>query len=159
MTGVPFGEGPLQEGPLFLSLVGVFCYWTSDTFSEEGLMIEAERRMAEILADMGREVRGLESVLLVDEDGFVLSRWGDLRVDEEFIGGVIAALVGMTRKTADQLALGPREWIGVHGKEKRIFLWEVTPSVTLAAVATPQATTGLLLVVAPKVIQRLKEVV
>ena len=114
-----------------------------------------EERLKDILRRMGEKVPGLEGAMVVDEDGLVVARWGVIP-QEELMGGVIAALVGMAKRSLDQLGTGKRDWMAIHGTKKKVFLWEVDPKATLVAIASPEATTGLVLTVAQGAIKEIK---
>ena len=116
---------------------------TSQT--KEDSMASIDEQVQSVLLRMMERVGKLEGVMLVDNDGFVISNVGQAMKQEEaeMVGGIITALAGMTSKVAQELSAGEVDRVMLHGKDRHIFLSRASSEFSLVTIARSDASLGL----------------
>ncbi len=98
-----------------------------------------------ILAGLSASNPEIEACALVSSDGLVMASNFPPGMDEDRLGAMTAALLGMGERTSRELGRGELEQIHVQGKQGLVMLMGAGAEGVLAALCSGKAKLGLVL--------------
>jgi len=120
---------------------------TNQQYKEVHEMETTTERIRSILVSFVETTGGMESILLVDSEGFIIASHGvsfEKVEGLEMVGGIITSLISMTTKVAGELQTGGFDRIMLHGYQRHIFIAPVGNGINALIVTKPDAVLGMI---------------
>jgi len=122
-------------------------------------MESIEQRIKAILNGIIQDVDGIEGVLLVDNNGFVLASSGIIsQSDLDLIGGILTSLANVAIRVGKELDTGGIDGLIVEGKKKQIYMRKIGEYKTLIIISRKETPVGMVTYIARKVAPVIDEI-
>ncbi len=122
-------------------------------------MFGIDEKIKEVFRDVGADIPGLKGIVLSTFDGLPVA--SDIKSVERQnrIAAMVSALVTLSKKVTSELEVGEMEAIAVEADEGKIFCYTIDDSAILAVITQKDINLGVLRLVIPKMIERLKDII
>lgn len=118
--------------------------------------------MGTLAKNVSEQLRGLRTstpeiigAVVITMDGFVVSSVIPAEVDEELIGGMAAALLGVGERIAHDLMRADMEQVYVRSPKGYVVINAITPESALVLLVTREAKLGLIFLELKRAIREL----
>ncbi len=122
-------------------------------------MFGIDERIKEVFKDVGADIPGLRGIVLSTFDGLPVA--SDIKSIEKQnkVAAMVSALVTLSKKVTKELEVGGMEAISVEAEEGKIFCYAIEDSAILAVITDKDINLGILRLVVPKMIEKLREII
>lgn len=122
--------------------------------------------MGNLAKNVSEQLRGLRSstpeiigAVIVNMDGFVVASVVPSEVDEELIGGMAAALLGVGERIADDLMRADMEQVYVRSPKGYVIINAISKDSALVLLVTREAKLGLIFLEVKRAIAELSRAI
>ncbi len=122
-------------------------------------MFGIDEKIREVFRDVGADIPGLKGIVLSTFDGLPVA--SDIKSVERQnrIAAMVSALVTLSKKVTSELEVGEMEAIAVEADEGKIFCYTIDDSAILAVITHKDINLGVLRLVIPKMIEKLRAII
>ncbi len=122
-------------------------------------MFGIDEKIREVFRDVGTDIPGLKGIVLSTFDGLPVA--SDIKSVERQnrIAAMVSALVTLSKKVTSELEVGEMEAIAVEADEGKIFCYTIDDSAILAVITHKDINLGVLRLVIPKMIEKLRAII
>ena len=127
-------------------------------------MFGIDERIKEAFREVTVDVPGIRGIVLSTVDGLPIA--SDIKSEERQnrIAAMVSALVTLSKKVAPEVEVGNLDAVSIEADEGKIFCYmiageEVSNPAILAIVTSRELNLGILRMVVPKLIDRLREII
>ena len=122
-------------------------------------MFGIDERIKEVFRDAGADIPGLRGIVLSTFDGLPVA--SDIKSVERQnkVAAMVSALITLSRKVTSELEVGEMEAISVEAEDGKIFCYAIEDAAILAVITDKDINLGILRLVVPKMIDKLKEII
>ena len=127
-------------------------------------MANMEKLLQDVLYQIIADVPGIRGIVLSTVDGLPIA--SDIKSEERQnrIAAMVSALVTLSKKVAPEVEVGNLDAVSIEADEGKIFCYmiageEVSNPAILAIVTSRELNLGILRMVVPRLIDRLREII
>jgi predicted regulator of Ras-like GTPase activity (Roadblock/LC7/MglB family) len=107
-------------------------------------MATRTEKIAEVLRGLRTSSPDIIGAAVVSLEGFIIAAVAPSEIDEELVGGMAAALVGVGERISSELMRAPMEQTFVRSEKGYVILNAVGSDVVLVLLVTREAKLGLI---------------
>jgi len=107
-------------------------------------MATRTEKIAEVLRGLRSSSPDIIGAAVVSLEGFIIAAVAPSEIDEELVGGMAAALVGVGERISSELMRAPMEQTYVRSEKGYVILNAVGTDVVLVLLVTREAKLGLI---------------
>ena len=107
-------------------------------------MATRTEKIAEVLRGLRASSPDIIGAAVVSLEGFIIAAVAPSEIDEELVGGMAAALVGVGERISSELMRAPMEQTYVRSEKGYVILNAVGSDVVLVLLVTREAKLGLI---------------
>lgn len=127
-------------------------------------MFGIDERIREAFREIKVDVPGIKGIVLSTVDGLPIA--SDIKSEERQnrIAAMVSALVSLSKKVAPELEVGSLDSVNIEAEDGKIFCYivsgdDISSPAILAIVTSQDLNLGILRMVIPKLIGKLKEII
>ncbi len=122
-------------------------------------MFGIDERIKEVFREVGADIPGLRGIVLSTYDGLPVA--SDIKSVERQnkVAAMVSALVTLSKKVTSELEVGGMEAIAVEAEEGKIFCYSIEDAAILAVITNKDINLGILRLVVPKMIEKLRNII
>lgn len=101
-------------------------------------------QITKLIKTLSNNTPDVEGAAVIDNDGLMISSALSADLDEDSVGAMGAALLGLGERITDELSRGNFELVMIRGSNGFVILTRCGPDAVLACLASPGAKLGLI---------------
>jgi len=116
------------------------------------------KQLVDILSEMESRDPDIKGSIIVRSDGLIVASALREDIDRDLVAAMCTSLLNVSRRVLEELNLGEIESYIVRGKNGVIMAIDVTPDITIAALAKKDANLGLLYIELRRAAEKIREI-